>query len=79
MTRYDILMDEIERKLRSFKKIEKKNAKEQEEERMDFKIMKIHLHVKKKKEDKAIVSDCIVLKVKLPKSVIVRFNNTHIN
>ena len=72
-------MDEIESKLRSFKKIEKKNATEQEEERMDFKITKIHLHVKKKEEDKVIVSNCIALKVKLPKSVIVRFNNTHIN
>ena len=79
MTRCDILMDGIESKLRSFKKIEKKNATEQEEERMDFKITKIHLHVKKKEEDKVIVSNCIALKVKLPKSVIVRFNNTHIN
>ena len=40
--------------------------------------MEMQLHMKKK-EDKSIKSDCKVLKVKLPKLVITRFNGTHID
>ena len=41
-------------------------------------MIEMHLHVKKKEKDKAIKSDCNVLKVKLPKLVITRFNGTSI-
>ena len=73
-------MDEIESKLRSFKEIEKQNATEQKERRMEQMMMEMLLHMKKKEEDKAIIkSDCNILKVKLPKFVITRFNGTHID
>ena len=39
----------------------------------------MQLHMKKEEEDKAIKSDCNVLKVKLPKLVITRFNGTLID
>ena len=42
-------------------------------------MMEIQLHMKKKKEDKAIKSNCNVMKVKLPKLVIITFNGTHID
>ena len=41
-------------------------------------MMEMQLHMKEK-EDKAIKSDCNVLKVKLPKLLITRFNGTHID
>ena len=42
--------------------------------------MEMQLNVKKKEEeDKAIKSECIALKVKLPKLLIMRFNGTHID
>ena len=77
--RYDIPMDEIESKLRSFKEMEKQNATEQEERRMEQMMMEMQLHMKKKEEDKTINSDRNVLKAKPPKSVITRFNGTHID
>ena len=52
-------------KLRSFKEMEKENANEQEERRMEQIMMEMQLHMKKKKEDKAIKSDCDVLKVNI--------------
>ena len=65
-------MDEIVSKLISFREMEKKqNVTKQM-------MMDMQLHMKKKK-DKSIKSDCKVLKVKLPKLVITRFNGTHIN
>ena len=80
VARYDISMDEIESKLRSFKEMGKQNATEQEERRMEWMIMEIQLHMKKKKEeDKTIKSGCNVLKVKLPKLVIIWCNGTHID
>ena len=72
-------MDEIKSKFRSFKKMEKQCATEQEERRMEWMVMEMKLHMKKKEEDKATKSDCNVLKVKLPKLVITRFNGTHID
>ena len=43
-------------------------------------IMEMQLNLKKKEEeDKAIKSECIVLKVRLPKLLIMRFNGTHID
>lgn len=42
--------------------------------------MEMQLNLKKKEEeDKAIKSECIVLKVRLPKLLIMRFNGTHID
>ena len=79
MARYDIPMGEIESKLRTFKEMEKQNATEQEEKRMERVMIEMQLHMKKKEEHKAISSDCNVLKVKLPKLVISRFDGTHIN
>ena len=55
-------MDEIERKLRSFKEMEKQNVTQQEEKMMERMMMEVQLHMKMK-EDKAIKSDCNVLKV----------------
>ena len=55
-------MDEIERKLRSFKEMEKQNVTQQEEKMMERMMMEMQLHMKMK-EDKAIKSDCNVLKV----------------
>ena len=55
-------MDEIERKLRSFKEMEKQNVTQQEEKMMEQMMMEMQLHMKMK-EDKAIKSDCNVLKV----------------
>ena len=81
MPRYDIPMGEIESKLRTFKEMEKQNATEQEEKRMEWVMIEIQLHMdtKKKEEHKAISSDCNVLKVKLLKLVISRFGGTHID
>ena len=42
-------------------------------------MMEMKLHMKKKGEDKALKSDCNVLKVQFPKLLITRFNGTHIN
>ena len=39
----------------------------------------MQLYMKKKEEDKTIKSDCNVLKIKLSKLVITRFNGTHID
>ena len=50
MARYDITMDEIESKLRSFKETEKQNATEQEEIRMERMMTEMQLHMKKKEE-----------------------------
>ena len=55
-------MDEIERKLRSFKEMEKQNVTQQEEKMMERMMMEMQLHMKMK-EGKAIKSDCNVLKV----------------
>ena len=55
-------MDEIERKLRSFKEMEKQNVTQQEEKMIERMMMEVQLHMKMK-EDKAIKSDCNVLKV----------------
>ena len=52
MARYDIPMDEIENKLRSFKEMGKQNVTEQEERRMEQMMMEIQLHMKKKEEGK---------------------------
>ena len=60
MARYDIPMDEIKSKLRLFREIEKQNATEQEERKMERMMMEMQLHMKKKEEDN-------ILKVKLPK------------
>ena len=79
VARYDILMDEIKTKLRSFKEMEKQDATEQEERRIEQMMMEVQLYMKKKEEDKAIKSHCNVLKVKLPKLVITRFNDTQID
>ena len=79
MPRYDIPMDEIESKLRAFKEMEKQNATEQEEKRMEWVMIEMQLYMKKKEEHKAISSDCNVLRVKLPKLVISRFGGTHID
>ena len=79
MARYDIPMGEIESKLRTFKEMEKQNATEQEEKRMERVMIEMQLYMKKKEEHKAISSDCNVLKVKLPKLVISRFDGTHID
>ena len=79
VARYDILMDEIKTKLRSFKEMEKQDATEQEERRIEQMMMEMQLYMKKKEEDKAIKSHCNVLKVKLPKLEITRFNGTHID
>ena len=78
VARHDIPMDEIESKLRSFKEMEKQNATEQGERRMELMVTEMQL-LMKKKEDKAIKSDRYVLKVKLPKLVITRFNGTQID
>ena len=79
VVRYDIPMDKFESNLRLFKGLEKKNAEEQEERTMEQIMMKKQLHMKKKEENKTIKSDCNVLKVKVPKLVITRFNSTCIN
>ena len=50
VARYDIPMDEIENKLRSFKDMGKQNVTEQEERRMEHMMMEIQLHMKKKEE-----------------------------
>ena len=57
VARHDIPMDEIESKLRSFKEMEKQNATEQSERRMELMVTEMQL-LMKKKEDKAIKSDC---------------------
>ena len=75
----DIPMDEIKINMKSFKEIEKQNTTEQGERRMERMMMEMQLHMKKKEEDKPIKLDCTVLKVKLPKLVINRFNGTHID
>ena len=72
-------MDEIKTKLRSFKEMEKQDATEQEERTIDQMMMEVQLYMKKKEEDKAIKSHCNVLKAKLPKLVITRFNDTPID
>ena len=59
--------------------MEKQYATEQEERRMEWMVMEMKLHMKKKEEDKATKSDCNVLKVKLPKLVITRFNGTNVD
>ena len=74
VARYDILMDQIERKLRSFKEMEKQNATEQEERRMEQMMMEMQLHIQKEEEHKAIKSYCNVLKIKFPKLQITRFS-----
>ena len=80
MVRYNIPTDQIESSFRSFIEMEKNNATEEEEGTMEQMIMKMRLHIKKKKEeDKAIKPDSIVLKVKLPKLVITTFKYTQIN
>ena len=56
--------------------MEKKNAKEEEEETMEKMIMEMRLHMKKKEEDKTIKPDS---KVKLPKLIIATSNGTHID
>ena len=42
-------------------------------------MIEMQLYMKKKEEHKAISSDCNVLRVKLPKLVISRFDGTHID
>ena len=79
VARYDIPMDEIESKFRSFKEMEKENATEQEERILERMMMELQLHMKKKEQDKAINSDCNVLKFKLPKLVITSLNGTLID
>lgn len=77
VARYDILMDQIERKLRSFKEMEKQDATEQEERRMEQMMMEMQLHMQKEEEHKAIKSDCNVLKIKFPKLQITKFSSIH--
>ena len=79
VARYDIPIGEIESTLRSFKEMEKQNATEEEERRMEGMMTEMQLNMKKKDEYKAIKSDCSVLKVKYSKLVITRFNGTHID
>ena len=55
--------------------MEKQNATEQEERRIEQTMIEMQLHMKKK-EDQTIKSDCNVLKVKLPKLVSTRFSET---
>ena len=51
VARYDIHMeDEIESKLKSFQKMEKQNATEQEERIKEWITMEMQLHMKKKEE-----------------------------
>ena len=79
VVRYDIPIGEIESKLRSFKEMEKQNATEEEERRIEEMMTEMQLNMKKKDEYKAIKSGCSVLKVKYSKLVITRFNGTHID
>ena len=48
VARHDIPTDEIESKLRSFKEMEKQNATEQKERRMERMMIEMELHMKKK-------------------------------
>ena len=66
MARFDIPMDEVKSKLRSFKEMGQ-NATEQEERKMERMMMEMQLYMKKKEEDKVIKPDYNVLKVKPPK------------
>ena len=62
---YEIPMDKIESKLKSFKEMEKQTATEQQESWMERMMIEMQLHMKRKREDKAIKSDYKVLKIKL--------------
>ena len=62
---YEIPMGKIESKLKSFKEMEKQTATEQQERWMERMMIEMQLHMKRKREDKAIKSDYKVLKIKL--------------
>ena len=72
VVRYNIPMDDIKSKLRSFKEMEKQNAT-----RMEQMMMEMQLHMKKKEEyDDAIKLDRNTLNVNLSKLRITMFNGT---
>ena len=73
VARYNIPMDDIKSKLRSFKEMEKQNAT-----RMEQTIVEVQLHMKKKEEYDAIKLDRNTLNVNLSKLRITMFNGTYI-
>ena len=73
VARYNIPMDDIKSKLRSFKEMEKQNAT-----RMEQTIVEMQLHMKKKEEYDAIKLDRNTLNVNLSRLRITMFNGTYI-
>ena len=73
VVRYNIPMDDIKSKLRSFKEMEKQNAT-----RMEQMMMEMQLHMKKKEEYDAIKLDRNTLNVNLSRLRITMFNGTYI-
>ena len=75
MARYNIPKSEFESKLRSYKKMEKQNGRIQDGTYDD----KDAVTKKREQENRVMISDCNVLKVKFSKLIITKFTGIQLN